>query len=263
MSPKTAKTPARKTKPAPRATARKTAAKPQPKAAARKPAVKAPPKSGARKTSAKAPPKAVPRKPAPKAKVRSAPKPKPAAARPAHRTKRAAAPAPAIPRTLTEFMTHALVMEMEAAQRYADFADAMEMHNNLEVAALFRKMATIEDKHAQQIMAEMGWTTTPSPLPGAIRWDGFEAPETAAIDDVHYLMQPYHALEVALANELRAERFFAQLARAATTASVRKAARELQEEEREHVELVRAWMKKVPQPDADWADDPDPPRYTD
>jgi rubrerythrin len=212
-----------------------------------------------RKTKKSAAPKVKPaaRKPAGKpvaAKPKAAPKAKAAA-----RQKSAAK----APRTLDDFMNQALVMEMEAAQRYSDFADAMEMHNNLEVAALFRKMADIEGKHAQQIMAQMGWTTTPAPLPGAIHWDGFEAPETAAIDDVHYLMQPYHALEVALAAEVRAERFFAKLVRAATTPAVRKAAREMQEEEREHVELVRAWMKKVPKPDADWADDPDPPRYTD
>jgi hypothetical protein len=51
-------------------------------------------------------------------------------------------------------------------------------------------------------------------------------------------------------------------ARAATTATARKAARELQEE-REHVELVHAWMKKVPKPDVDWVNDPDPPAYAD
>jgi rubrerythrin len=124
-------------------------------------------------------------------------------------------------------------------------------------------MAGIEGKHAAQIMAEMGWKTMPAPPAAPAAWEGFEAPETTPGDEVHYLMQPYHALELALANEKRAERFFARLARAATTASVRKAARELQEEEREHVELVRAWMKKVPKPDADWANDPDPPVYTD
>jgi rubrerythrin len=160
-------------------------------------------------------------------------------------------------------MAQALVMEFEAQQRYAEFADAMETHNNLEVAALFRKMADIEGRHAAQIMAEMGWTPATAPRPGAAAWKGYEAPETAAGDEVHSLMRPFHALELALANEQRAERFFAQLARAASTAAVRKAARELQAEEREHVELVRAWMKKVPQPDADWANDPDPPVYTD
>ena len=178
-------------------------------------------------------------------------------------TKRPAKPAADAPRTLDEFMTQALVMEVEAAQRYTEFADAMETHNNREVAALFRKMADIEGRHAQQIMEQMGWTTVPGPRPGLLSWARFEAPETAPGDEVHYLMQPYHALELALANEQRAERFFAELARAATTDPVRKAARELQAEEREHVALVRAWMKKVPKPAADWANDPDPPVYTD
>jgi rubrerythrin len=184
---------------------------------------------------------------------------------PRTRTTKAAKPktAKAAPRTLDEFMRAALEMEVEAAQRYTEFADAMETHNNLEVAALFRKMAVIEGKHAAQIMAEMGWTAMPPPRTTAASWQGFEAPETTPGDEVHYLMQPYHALEVALANEERAERFFARLARAATTSTVRKAARELQEEEREHVLLVRAWMNKVPKPDADWASDPDPPAYTD
>ena len=163
----------------------------------------------------------------------------------------------------SDFMAHAYAMEAEAAERYAEFADSMEVHNNREVAELFRKMAVIESRHATQIMEEMGWEKTP-PLPvGMPTWDGFEAPETTPGDEVHYLMQPYHALQLALQNEQRAERFFARLARVAGTDTVRKAARALQAEEREHVELVKAWMMKVPKPDADWANDPDPPSYTD
>jgi rubrerythrin len=169
-------------------------------------------------------------------------------------------PAARAPRTLNEFMALALAMENEAAERYAEFADAMEMHNNLEVAALFRRMAEIEGKHAAQIMAEMGWTEAPALPPGKATWEGFEAPETTPGDEVHYLMQPWHALQLALQNEERAERFFGKLARAATVATVKKAARELEAEEREH---VRAWLKKVPPPDSDWANDPDPPSYTD
>ena len=167
------------------------------------------------------------------------------------------------PRTLTEFMAQALAMEIEASQRYAEFADAMEIHNNLEVAALFRKMAEIEHKHATQIMIEMGWKEMPAILSEKASWEGFEAPETTPGDEVHYLMQPYHALQLALVNEQRAERFFARLVHAATVPSVRKAARELHTEEREHVALIRAWIKKVRRPGRDWADDPDPPSYTD
>ena len=167
-----------------------------------------------------------------------------------------------LPVTLDELMAQALAMELDAAQRYNEFADMMETHNNPEVGEWFRKMAVIEGKHASQIMAEMGWKEAPKHI-GTPVFEGFEAPETAPIDEVHYLMQPWHVLQLALANEERAERFFGHLANVATVESVRKAALELQQEEREHVELVKTWMLKVPQPDSNWDHDPDPPRYDD
>jgi len=168
-----------------------------------------------------------------------------------------------VPESLAELMARAWAMETEAAQRYNELADAMETHNNAEVAALFRKMAGYEIAHAQQILSEMGWQEAPPMPSGESSWPDFEAPETAPGDEVHYLMQPYHALQLALAAEERAARFFAQLARMASVESVRRAARELQAEEVQHVELVRAWMKQVAQPERHWADDPDPPHYTD
>lgn len=165
------------------------------------------------------------------------------------------------PATLAELMALALAMESEAAGRYAELADAMEMHNNVDVAELFRKMASIEAGHAQAILSQMGWREPPE----RAAWDPelLEGPETPPAADVHYLMQPYHALEIALACEERAERFFDRLARVADVESVREAARALRLEEREHVELIRAWMARVEKPAPDWADDPDPPRYTD
>lgn len=167
------------------------------------------------------------------------------------------------PHTLQDFMAQALAMEREAVARYTEFADSMEMHNNREVAAMFRTMAGYEAKHAAQIMAQMGWSSDPPPPPGGYGWPDLEAPETVPIDEVHYLMQPWHALQLALAAEQRAEAFFGELAAAATNEEVRAKALELQAEEAEHVELVKAWMKKVPQPDRDWENDPDPPRYID
>ena len=166
-------------------------------------------------------------------------------------------------RSLADFMAQALAMEREAVERYTEFADAMEIHNNREVATMFRTMASYESKHAEQIMAEMGWKEAPEPPAGGFGWPDLEPPETVPFDEVHYLMQPWHALQLALAAEQRAEAFFGTLAQAATTESVRRAALELQAEEHEHVELVRAWIAKVPVPDGDWANDPDPPRYTD
>jgi rubrerythrin len=112
-------------------------------------------------------------------------------------------------------------------------------------------------------MEQMGWAADLPRLAGRYAWPGAEAPETAPMEDVHYLMRPWHALQVALAAEQRAEAFFGELARQAQDEAVRRAALEMQAEEREHVALVRAWLQKVPEPEGDWATDPDPPRYTD
>ena len=164
------------------------------------------------------------------------------------------------PATLEEFMAQAVAMELEASQRYAELADTMEVHNNREVGELFRKMSVIEGKHASQIMAQMGWTAVPANA-RAPAWQGFDAAETVPVEELHYLMQPWHALQLALAAEQRAESFFAHLVDAVQAESVRAAARELLEEEREHVELIKAWIARVPPPDPNWAEDPDPPRY--
>ena len=164
------------------------------------------------------------------------------------------------PATLEEFMAQALGMELEAAQRYGEMADAMEMHHNAEVGELFRKMATIEGKHASQIMAHMGWTTPP-PNTFAPAWKGFEAAETVPHDALHYRMQAWHALQLALSAEQRAEAFFAHLVNVAPNEAVRAAAQELRDEEREHVELIKAWIDRVPAPEPNWDEDPDPPRF--
>jgi rubrerythrin len=164
------------------------------------------------------------------------------------------------PTTLEAFMAQALAMELEAAQRYAELADTMQQHNNREVAELFRKMAGVEGKHAAQIMAEMGWTEAPAQAQ-APAWQGFEGAETVANEDLHYLMQPWHALQLALGAEQRAESFFAHMASVVEDGPVRRAALELQAEEREHVQLIQAWIARVPAPDHDWAEDLDPPRY--
>ena len=97
------------------------------------------------------------------------------------------------PTTLEDFMRQAYALEREAVERYTEFADSMETHNNLEVAAMFRTMAGYESKHAQQIMAEMGWTEPPEPPAGGFGWTGFEAPETVPIDEASPLeaVNPY------------------------------------------------------------------------
>ena len=160
-----------------------------------------------------------------------------------------------------EFMQRAYAMELEATERYAQFAEQMDGHNNREVAELFRKLSKIEALHAQRILEEMRWPSLPA-LPPAYAWESLEGPETAPFESVHYLMQPYHALEIALRCELQAVQYFDGIAAGDVPERVRAAAKEMAEEEREHVALIKEWMKKVPRPAPGWDEDPDPPRLS-
>lgn len=158
-----------------------------------------------------------------------------------------------------DFMARAYTIELEATERYAQFAEQLETHNNRAVAQLFRKLAEIEALHAKRILDEMKWPSLPA-LPPAYAWDSLEAPETAPFDALHYLMQPWHALEIALRCEQAAQKYYEGIAASRAPSQVREAAREMAAEEAEHVRLVREWMQRVPRPQAGWDDDPDPPR---
>jgi rubrerythrin len=163
-----------------------------------------------------------------------------------------------------DFMAQAYAMELEANERYAQFAEQLDAHNNRDVADLFRRLSKIEGLHAKRILDEMGWPSLPSlPVPFAgERAEGGEGPETAPLDALHYLMQPFHALELALECERRAQRHFEGIAAGKAPKKVRAAAAEMAEEEREHVRLIEAWMARVPRPAAGWDHDPDPPRVS-
>lgn len=158
-----------------------------------------------------------------------------------------------------DFMARAYAIELEATERYAQFAEQMEAHNNREVAQLFRKLADIEAIHARRILDEMQWPTMPA-MPPAYAWETPEGPETAPFDSLHYLMQPWHALEIALRCERQAQSYYEGIAASRAPKPVRDAAREMAAEEAGHVTLIEEWMKRVPKPAAGWDEDPDPPR---
>jgi rubrerythrin len=166
-----------------------------------------------------------------------------------------------LPHTVEEFMACAYAMEVEAADRYAELADLMSTHHNREVSELFARLARIEGKHRDQIAARMGWTTAPSAP--VLRWETPEGPETTDFGELHYLMRPWHALKLAEHNERRAVEFFERFAAARVPESVRAAALEMAEEEREHVRLIGEWLAKAPPPEPGWDEDMDPPAGVD
>ncbi len=165
-------------------------------------------------------------------------------------------------KTVEDLMRYAYAMEQEAAERYAEFADIMETHNNREVAEMFRKLARIEGRHSEQVLEHMSWTTPPAAPEGGYQWERASGPESGDPEELHYLMQPYHALQIALHNEKRAYEFFRRLSVDAP-ADLREAIKEMEADEAEHVALIQSWLDRTPKPDPHWADDPDPPVWND
>jgi rubrerythrin len=155
------------------------------------------------------------------------------------------------------FLAHALAMENEAADRYDELADTMEIHNNPEVADLFRQMAGYSRLHAASVAERAAGHVLPALKSWQYRWNTPEPPEVGAIEGTHYLMTPYHALCFALDNEQRGRDFYAAEAKASRDPEVRRLAGEMAAEESEHVAELEAWIERTPKPDLDWDDDPD------
>lgn len=172
-------------------------------------------------------------------------------------------PGPETIESVEELLAHAYVIEVDANDRYNLLADQMEVHNNLELAELFRKLASHEEHHAREILERAGDKKLPELKTADFKWGDFEAPEAAELDRAHYLMTPWHALQMALRAEKRAYAFFDQIVNVAGDAEMRKWAEEFRAEEAEHVQLVEDLLKRYPEPAEDWAEDPDPPIYPD
>ncbi len=162
--------------------------------------------------------------------------------------------------TTEELLAYSLAMEEEAVERFNELADQMEVHNNHEVADLFYKLAEIEGKHVENVNRAAAGKELPDLLAWEFDWiDEGESPEGGSLEDAHYLMQPWHAIELAKRGEQRAVAFFKHVASNATDKAVEKMARELVAEEEEHVALLEQWQERFPKPEDDWDDDLDPP----
>lgn len=159
-----------------------------------------------------------------------------------------------------ELLAHAHKIEADAAEHYGLLAEQMETHNNPEVAKLFRKLEWVEGLHAGKILERAGDTPLRTLSPWESIWPGDRSPEAVDLGEAHYLMTPFHALQMALKAERSAFAFYDRLAQTATDPEIRQLATEFAEEEREHVELVLTELEKHPPPDTDWSEDPDPAR---
>ena len=161
--------------------------------------------------------------------------------------------------SLNDLLAVAYQIEIDAVERYNLLADQMETHNNPELVKIFRDLARAEGIHGEEIRRLAGDFDVVHQVHQIAKFGRMESPEEAELDSAHYLMTPWHALQLSLAGEKRALAYFTFIVGTATDPKVKTMAAELVEEEAEHVNLVHRLLQRYPKPRDSWADDLDPP----
>ena len=161
--------------------------------------------------------------------------------------------------SLADLFAVAYQIEADAVERYDLLADQMATHNNPELVGVFRDLSRAEAIHRDEICRIADGIDVVAHAQRMAKWRRGESPEAASLGEAHYLMTPWHALQLALAAEQRALAFFQSVAGSATDPAIKKLADEFVEEEAEHVNLVHRLLRKYPKPADNWSSDPDPP----
>jgi rubrerythrin len=161
---------------------------------------------------------------------------------------------------VADLLAIAYRIEADAVERYELLADQMETHNNPELVKVFRDLAKAEGIHAGEIRRLAGDTdlTGRDDLLRSI-WRKGESPEEVDLGAAHYLMTPWHALQLSLAGEKRALAFFTSIVETTKDTKVKDMAAEFVEEEAEHVNIVYRLLRKYPKPADSWSQEGDPP----
>jgi rubrerythrin len=144
-----------------------------------------------------------------------------------------------------ELYAHAIAIEREAAERYAEFAQRMDDEGRREIAAAFGHLAQAEAEHLRTLERRTEGVALPD-IDGDYKWLDGRTPEAPAHDLVMRLMTPRQAIAIALHAEQRAFAFFEHAALTATDPGARALAREMAAEEREHLVLLARLLEDTP-----------------
>ncbi len=154
---------------------------------------------------------------------------------------------------------HAQALEQELAERYAEMADSMEVHNNTAAAQLFRELADYGESRAGELIRQAQGMELPQVPPWEYQWlvsiDGTEN----GMQQLHYLMTTCEALRLALQIEQGTCDFYLRATEDASDSSVMSLAAEMLASKRKHLGLLQEWLRQelanhVPEPE-----DLDPP----
>jgi len=137
----------------------------------------------------------------------------------------------------------AVLIEKEAEEQYLMFAYQLGHRYPGDAADFFTMMARNEQLHGIEIAERrrLLFGDTPSRIKANMLENNIEAPDTG---ETRRFMSPRHALEVAMASEMKAYEFYDQVLQGTQDPAVRELIKELRDEEAEHLRLVNVQKAK-------------------
>jgi erythrin-vacuolar iron transport family protein len=145
---------------------------------------------------------------------------------------------------LMDALDLAVLIEVEALQRYEMFAQQLGHRYDNDPYTVFVYMAENEGKHAKELYErrEKLFGDTPKRVSRDDIFD-VEAPEVGAADSS---MSPLAAFQVALSSEKKAYDFYDRALAHVSDPEIRALFTELRDEEAEHVRMVEEAMANLP-----------------
>jgi rubrerythrin len=147
-----------------------------------------------------------------------------------------------------ELYAHAIAIEREASERYAELAARMNDEGREDLARVFEMLADLESEHLRTLEARTVDVALPPIAEGRYHWLDTGAPETAAHDLVYRAMTPRMAMTIALQAEKRAQAFFERVFMTCDDPALRALAREMAAEEQGHVALMEKLLEHTAEP---------------
>ncbi len=147
--------------------------------------------------------------------------------------------------SLMDALDLAILIEMEAYERYKMFASQLGHTGGYDAGAFFASMAENEAKHGSELAERR--KSLFGDVPARLTLDDLydvEAPEMGA---ARRGMSTVQAFEVGLAAEKRAHDFYDMALPGITDPDVIELFTELRDEETEHVEMLKEQMTRLPE----------------
>lgn len=155
-------------------------------------------------------------------------------------------------RSVEEFYAHAIAIEREAIERYAEFEPWFSDRGEDVLAGLCRNLAGLEREHLRKLEGACEGLALPPIDASGYRWLEAGAPEAPARELFYRVAEPRHLLEIALQAECNALAFFEWAERTGKDPRVRALAREMAAEEEEHVRWAARALEYQPSRHVEW-----------